>query len=183
MEVRSQYFVWMTLHLLMNHLRGALVHLTGAPRRGGAVNVEEMKPDWETAGRRGHISAEWVWEEAGAARSTLEICNFSLEKKEAGEGLRWGEDVCAWMSGFPGGVNLLLTPSLYAKNSFGRKELPDGITISARRRALKSLFFLRPFPFPPSWSAGFFFSPFLSHSFTSSCFATFVVQKTSSLQF
>lgn len=48
----------MTLHLLMNHLRGALVHLTGVPRRGGAVNVEEMKPDWETAGRRGHISAE-----------------------------------------------------------------------------------------------------------------------------
>lgn len=53
------------------------------------------------------------------------------------------EDVCVWMSAFPGGVNLLLTPSLYAKmaNSFGRKELPDGIIISARRRALKSLFF------------------------------------------
>lgn len=58
MEVCSQYFVWMTLHLLMNHLRGALVHLTRVPHRGGAVNVEEMKPDWETAGRRGHISAE-----------------------------------------------------------------------------------------------------------------------------
>lgn len=86
-----QYFAWMTLHLLMNYLRGALGHLTGVPRRGGAVNVEEMKPEWETAGRREVTSAPNEFEKRQEPRAR-HSGDLQLFRRKEGGGR--GEKMC-----------------------------------------------------------------------------------------